>query len=85
MTKRKREKETERERERESSISQVTWKTNKAHTQDLYISRRHRVSSQGGLESLGEKVSSAGFQAPTRLKTERMQGTPVSSGARVFY
>ena len=80
MTKRKREKE------RESSISWVTWKTNKAHTQDLYRSRRHRTSSQGGLESLGEKVSSVGFHAPTRMKTEsRIQGTQVSSGARVFY
>ena len=52
-----------REKERESSISWVTWKTNKAHTQDLYHSRRHRVSSQGGLESPGKKVSSLGFHA----------------------
>ena len=72
--------------ERESSISRVTWKTNKARAQDSYHSRRHRVSSQGGLESPSEKVSSAGFHAPERMKTERrMWGTQVSSGARVFF
>ena len=60
-----------RERERESSISRVMWKTNKAHAQDLYRSQRHRVSSQGDLESLGEKVSSTGFHVPKRMKTER--------------
>ena len=76
----------EQKRERDSSISQVMWKTSKAHTQDLYHSQRHMASSQGGLESLGEKVSSAGFHAPKRMKTERRtQGTQVSSGARVFY
>ena len=51
-------------RERETNILQVMWKTNKALTQDLYCSRRHGVSSQGGLESPGRKVSSAGFHAP---------------------
>ena len=82
----KRKREKERERERESSISWVTWKTNKAHAQDLYRSQKHRVSSQEGLESLGERVSSAGFHAPKRMKTERRTwGTQVSSGARVFY
>ena len=76
----------EGKRERESSISWVTWKTNKAHTQDLYRSQRHRASSQGGLESLGKKVSSVGFHALMRMKTERRtRGTQVSSGARVFY
>ena len=74
-----------KERERES-ISWVTWKTSKAHTQDLYHSQRHRASSQVGLESLGEKVSSVGFHAPMRMKTERRTwGTQVSSGAKVFY
>ena len=82
---RERARERESEREREHSISRVTWKINKAHTQDLYLSWRHRASSQGGLESPGEKVSSAGFHAPTRMKTERTWATPVSSGARVFY
>ena len=57
--------------ERESSISWFTWKTNKAHAQELYCSQTHRASSQGGLESLGEKVSSAGFHALKRMKTER--------------
>uniref|UniRef100_A0A8C2P8H0 AIG1-type G domain-containing protein n=1 Tax=Capra hircus TaxID=9925 RepID=A0A8C2P8H0_CAPHI len=33
--------------ESESSISRVTWKTNKAYAQDLYHSRRHSESSQG--------------------------------------
>ena len=76
----------EQKRERDSSISQVMWKTNKAHAQDLYHSRRHRASSQGGLESLGKKVSLVGFRALERMKTERRtQGTQVSSGARVFY
>ena len=75
-----------RERERESSISQVTWNTNTALSQDLYHSWRHRPSSQGGLESLGKKVSSVGFHALPRMKTERRpQWTQVLSGARVFY
>ena len=51
-----------REREREASIPWVMWKTNKALTQDLYCSRRHRVSCRGGLESPGGKVGLAGFQ-----------------------
>ena len=50
-----------RGREREANIPRVTWKTNKALTQDLYCSRRHRAYSRGGLESLGGKVSSVGF------------------------
>ena len=82
----KRKTEKERERERESRISQFMWKTNKAHVQDLYHSRRHRASSQGGLESEGEKVSLEGFHTPKRIKTERRTGgTQVSSGARVSY
>ena len=48
-----------RERERKTSIPRVMWKTNKALTQDLYHSRRHRASSQGGLESPGRKVRQA--------------------------
>ena len=52
------------EREREASIPWGTWKINKALTQDLYRSQRHRASSRGGLESPGRKVSSAGFHAP---------------------
>ena len=76
----------ERKRERKSNIPWVMWKANKAHTQVLYHSRRHRASSQGGLESLGEKVSSVGFHAPKRMKIKRrMWGAQVSSGARVFY
>ena len=79
-------KERGKRRERESSISRVTWKTNKVHIQDLYCSRRHGASSQGGLENPGKKVSLAGFHAPKRMKTERRtRGTQVSSGARVFY
>ena len=75
----------EREKKRESSISQVTWKINEAHAQE-YHSRRHRASSQGGLESPGKNVSSVGFHAPKRMKTKRgTWGTQVSSGARVFY
>ena len=74
-----------REKKRESSISQVTWKINEAHAQE-YHSRRHRASSQGGLESPGKNVSSVGFHAPKRMKTKRgTWGTQVSSGARVFY
>ena len=57
-------KERGKRRERESSISRVTWKTNKAHAQDSYRSWRHRVSSQGGLESPGKRVTSAGFHTP---------------------
>ena len=76
----------ERKRKRVSSISRVMWKTNKAHAQDLYRPWRHRASSQGGLESLGEKVSSVGFHAPKRMKIKRRRwGAQVSSGARVFY
>ena len=42
--------------------------------------------SQGGLESLGKKVSLSGFHILMRMKTERrVLGTKVSSGARVFY
>ena len=39
-------------------------RTNKALGQGLYHSRRHRASSERGLESPGRKVSSAGFHAP---------------------
>ena len=53
-----------RKKEREANISWGTWKTNKALTQGLYHSRRHRASSWGGLESPGGKVSLAGFHAP---------------------
>ena len=75
-----------REKERESSISRVMLKTNKANAQDLYRSQSHRASSQGGLESPGERVSSVGFHAPMRMKTERRtRGIQVSRGARVFY
>ena len=52
-----------RKREREANIPQVTWKTNKALTQDLYRSRRHRASSRGGLENPSGKVSLAGFHS----------------------
>ena len=76
---------TEKEREREQDLS-VYVENKKAHVQDLYHSRRHRASSQGGLESEGEKVSLAGFHTPKRIKTERRTGgTQVSSGARVSY
>ena len=76
-----------RKREKESSISLwVTWKANKAHAQELYCSRRHRESSQGGIESPGKKVSSVDLHVPKRMKTERRtQGTQVSRGARIFY
>ena len=78
-------KKKERKRERESSISQVTWNTNIALSQDLYHSWRHRASSQGGLESLGKKVSSVGLHALPRMKTERRpQWTQVLGGARVL-
>ena len=43
----------ERKREREDNIFRVTWKTNKALTQDLYLSRRHRASSRGRESELG--------------------------------
>ena len=52
-----------REREREANIPRGTWKTNKALTQDLYRSRRHRASSRGGLENPSGKVSLAGFHS----------------------
>ena len=54
----------ERKREKEASLLWVAQRTNKALGQGLYHSRRHRVSSQRGLESPGRKVSSAGFYAP---------------------
>ena len=60
---RKRECRESRKREREASILRGMWKTNKALTQDLYCSQRHRASSRGGLETPGRKVSSAGFHA----------------------
>ena len=46
-------------------------KTNKALEQGLYHLSRHRASSQGGLESPGRKVSSAGFHAPENLVRKR--------------
>ena len=51
-----------RERERPVFLG-LRGKPIKPYTQDLYRSRRHRASSRGGLESLGRKVSSAGFHA----------------------
>ena len=76
----------EKERKRKSSISWVTWNTDKAHAQDLYHSQRHRACSQGGLESPDKRKSSAGFHALKKMKTERrMRGTQASSGTRVFY
>ena len=54
----------EKEREREANIPWGMWKTNKALTQGLYGSRRHRASSRGDLESPGGKVSLAGFHTP---------------------
>ena len=54
----------EKEREREANIPWGMWKTNKALTQGLYGSRRHRASSRGDLESPGGKVSLAGFHPP---------------------
>ena len=39
-------------------------RASKALGQGLYHSRRHRASSERGLESPGRKVSSAGFHAP---------------------
>ena len=53
-----------RGREREANIPWGMWKTNKALTQGLYGSRRHRASSRGDLESPGGKVSLAGFHTP---------------------
>ena len=46
-------------------------KPNKALEQGLYHLCRHRASSQGGLESPGRKVSSAGFHAPENLVRKR--------------
>ena len=46
-------------------------KTNKALEQGLYHLCRHRAFSQGGLESPGRKVSSAGFHAPENLVRKR--------------
>ena len=72
-------KKKERKRERKSNIPWVTWKANKAHTQDLYHSRRHRASSQGGLESQGKKVSSVGLHTPKNLlETKEGHGGPKS-------
>ena len=59
----KRGRERKRERER-PIIPWGMWKTNKALTQGLYGSRRHRASSRGDLESPGGKVSLAGFHPP---------------------
>ena len=74
-------------KERETYIPWVTWKTNKALEQGLYHSRRHRMSSQGGLENPGRKVSSAGLHAPKNQpeRERRTRGTQVSSGTRVLY
>ena len=83
-----------RKQEKEASIPWVTERTNKALGQGLYHSRRHRASSERGLESPGRKVSSAGFHAPenqpereTEKETEikKDTGTQVSSGTRVLY
>ena len=71
--------------ERESSISWVTWKTNKAHAQEFYCSRTHRASSQGGLESLGEKVSSAGFHALKRMIQKEGRGGPRSLVVQQYF
>ena len=69
-------------------------KTNKARRQGLYHSRRHRAFSPRGLESLGRKMSLAGFHTPEnqpererRRERERDKdtGTQVSSGTRVLY
>ena len=54
----------EKEREREANIPWGMLKTNKALTQGLYGSQRHRASSRGDLESPGGKVSSTGFHTP---------------------
>ena len=72
-------------------------KTNKTLGQGLYHSHRHRAPSQEvfrGLESLGRKMSSAGFHTPENQseregekKKERKKdtGTQVSSGTKVLY
>ena len=60
-----------RKQKTETNIPWVTWKTSKALEQGLHHSRRHRASSQGGLESPGRRVSSAGFHAPENLERER--------------
>ena len=74
-----------REKERERAVS-LGLRGKPIPVHDLYCSRRHGASSQGGLENPGKKVSLAGFHAPKRMKTERRtRGTQVSSGARVFY
>ena len=64
-----------RKRERPIFLG-VHGKTNKALTQDLYRSRRRRVSSRGGVESLGRKVSLAGFYALKRWRTRRNLNLP---------
>ena len=64
-----------KERERPIFLG-VHGKTNKALSQDLYRSRRRRVSSRGGVESLGRKVSLAGFCALKRWRTRRNLNLP---------
>ena len=54
----------ESERGKEANIPWFMQRTNKTLEQGLHRSQRHRASSQGGLESLGRKVSLAGLHAP---------------------
>ena len=54
----------ESEREKEANILWFMQRTNKTLEQGLHCSQRHRVPSQGGLESPGRRVSLAGFHTP---------------------
>ena len=66
-----------REGERETNIPQVI-ETNKALTQDLFCSRRHRASSRGGPESPGGKESLAVFHALKSWPRGEQEGTSTS-------
>ena len=72
-------------------------RTNKTLEQGLHHSRRHRAPSRGGLESLGRRVSLAGFHTPENQleggreggrergrERKKDTGTQASDGARVL-
>jgi len=67
----------------ETNILRVTWKTNKALTQDLYRSWRHRMSSRGGLESLGGKVGRLPHSKELAMENEKDTTSVVSAPKNV--
>ena len=54
----------------------------KSLTQDLHHSRRHQAHSQGGLRSLGRKVSTMGLHTP-ESQPERERETKKTWGPKL--